>query len=174
GPGRGRGGAAAVSTDRRTGTVLTVAGDLDTVTRAVAEFFTAHGWTVHERGPGRLEVGTGSLRRTLLLGAFAGSRFRLSALLELRELSDAVEVRHRWGAGAGRALGGASGRARAARRHLETSAALERHLAADGRPVRSRPLSRWPCLLPPAPSPTWTRLRSIDHTSELRSHFDLV
>ncbi len=129
-----------MSTDRRTGTVLTVAGDLDTVTRAVAEFFTAHGWTVHERGPGRLEVGTGSLRRTLLLGAFAGSRFRLSALLELRELPDAVEVRHRWGAGAGRALGGASGRARAARRHLETSAALERHLAADGRPVRSRPL----------------------------------
>ena len=122
------------------GTVLTVSGDVRTVAARVTEFFTAHGWTVHERGPGRFEVETGSLRRTLLLGTFAGSRFRLSAPLELRELSDAVEVHYRWGTGAGRALGGASGRARAARRHLETSAALERHLGADGRPVRSRPL----------------------------------
>ena len=129
-----------MSADPPGGTVLTVGGDVRTVSGLVTEFFAAHGWTVHERGPGRLEVETGSRRRTVLLGAFAGSRFHLSAPLELRELPRAVEVRYRWGAGAGRALGGASGRARAARRHLETSAALERHLGADGRPVCSRPL----------------------------------
>lgn len=121
------------------GTVLTVDGDLRTVGRLVAKFFTDQGWTVHERGPGRLEIETGSLRRTLLLGALAGSRFRLTARIELRELPGAVEVHYRWGAGAGRVLGGAVGRARATRRHRETSAALAQHLGADGRAVRSRP-----------------------------------
>lgn len=129
-----------MSVDLPGGTVLTVSGDVRTVAGLVTQFFTAQGWTVHERGPGRFEVETGSLRRTLLLGAFAGSRFRLTAPLELRELPGAVEVHYRWGTGAGRALGGASGRARAARRHLETSTALERHLGADGRAVRSRSL----------------------------------
>ncbi|ATG50979.1 hypothetical protein CFK38_05100 [Brachybacterium vulturis] len=109
---------------------LTVAGDLPAVRALVAEFFTDRGWTVHERGPGRLEVETGSLRRTVLLGAFAGSRFHLTAALELREVPGAVEVHHRWGSGAGRALGGAVGRARAARRHREVAAALERQLGA--------------------------------------------
>ncbi|MDN5822527.1 MAG: hypothetical protein L0H74_03355 [Brachybacterium sp.] len=126
--------------------MLTVAGELRTVGGLVAQFFTEHGWTVHERGPGRLEVETGSLRRTVLLGAFAGSRFRLTALLELRALPsdgggpETVEVRYRWGAGAGRALGGSVGRIRAARRHRETSIALGRHLGADGRTVHTRPL----------------------------------
>src|SRR5699024_10441348 len=82
-------------------TVLTVGGDVRTVSGLVTEFFAAHGWTVHERGPGRLEVETGSRRRTVLLGAFAGSRFHLSAPLGLRELPRAVDVRYRWGARAG-------------------------------------------------------------------------
>ncbi|WP_394216483.1 hypothetical protein [Brachybacterium vulturis] len=112
------------------GRVLIIAGDLPAVRGLIAEFFTDRGWTVHERGPGRLDVETGSLRRTVLLGAFAGSRFHLTASLTLREVPGAVEVHHRWGPGAGRALGGAMGRARAAHRHREASAALERHLGA--------------------------------------------
>ena len=122
------------------GTVLTVDGDLPAVGGLVMSFFTAQGWTVHQRGPDRLEVEIGSRRRTLLLGSFAGSRFHLTAPLELRQLPGAVEVHYRWGAGAGRALGGAVGRARAARRHLETSAALAQHRGAAGRTVRTRAL----------------------------------
>ncbi|MGO1408134.1 MAG: hypothetical protein ACTHV2_07040 [Brachybacterium sp.] len=130
-----------MTTDLPDGTVLTVDGDLRTVGGLVATFFTARGWSVHERGPGLLEVETGSRRRTVLLGSFAGSRFHLTAPIELRELPSTVEVHYRWGAGAGRALGGAVGRARAARRHREASAALAEHLGADGRAVQSRPLA---------------------------------
>lgn len=125
------------------GTVLTVAGDLHTVRGLVAQFFTDRGWQVHERGPGELSVETGSLRRTVFLGAFAGRRFHLRSQIELREVrggaQGAVEVHYLWGAGAGRALGGSVGRARASRRHLETALALEQQLRAGGRSVQARP-----------------------------------
>lgn len=120
------------------GVVLTVAGGRQAVRALLEEFFTARGWRVHEHGPGRLEVETGSRRRTTFLGAFAGRHFHLSSPIELHEVPGAVEVRYLLGAGAGRALGGASGRARAARTHVETAAALEQHLGADGRAVQAR------------------------------------
>ncbi|ASK65460.1 hypothetical protein CFK39_06010 [Brachybacterium avium] len=131
------------------GTALTVVGGRRTIDPLVARFFAERGWSAHERGSGRFIVETGSLRRTVLLGAFAGSRFRLTALIELLEplqpprgadAPETVEVRYRWGAGAGRALGGSIGRARAARRHRETSLALERYLGAAGHSVHARPL----------------------------------
>lgn len=125
---------------RPDGVVLVVGGAPPAVRESVAQFLVGRGWRVHERAPGRLEVETGSVRRSVLLGAFAGRRFHLASALELREVPGAVELRWRWGARAGRALGGAAGRARAARVHGETADALAQHLRAQGRPVRIRPL----------------------------------
>lgn len=122
------------------GAEITVSGDPGGVRALVAGFFTARGWSVLERDRERLEVETGSVWRSVLLGAFAGSRFRLSATITLRQVPGGIAVRCVWGAGAGAALGGSVGRSRATRAHRETVAALVEHLGADGRAVRSRPL----------------------------------
>lgn len=122
------------------GVVLTVRGDRRSVRAVVAQFFVGRGWSAHERGPERIEVERGSRRRSVLLGAFAGRRFHLSAPIELREGPGTTEIRYLWGESAGRALGGTSGRARAARVHLETATALEQQFAADGRLVDARRL----------------------------------
>lgn len=122
------------------GAEITVAGDLCTVRALVEAFFTERGWSVHERDRERFTIETGSVRRSVLMGAFAGSRFRLSATISLREVPGEVGVRYVWGADAGAHLGGIVGRSRSARAHLATAAALIEHLGADGRAVRSRPL----------------------------------
>lgn len=120
------------------GVVLTVRADQRAARILLEEFFTGRGWSAHERGPGRIAYETGSRRRTVLLGAFAGSAFHLTASLELREGPGVTEIRYLWGESAGRALGGLRGRARAARTHGEMAAALEKQLEADGSLVRVR------------------------------------
>lgn len=122
------------------GVVLTVRGDLRSVRAAVDRFFLSRGWSAHERGPVRIDFERGSRRRSVFLGAFAGRRFHLTAPIELREGPGVTEIRYLWGESAGRALGGASGRARASRVHLETVTALEQQLGADGRLVETRRL----------------------------------
>ena len=122
------------------GVVLSVGGALPAVRALVGRFFVERGWQVRERGPALLVAETGSRRRTVLLGALAGRRFHLTAPLELHEVPGGVEVRYRWGAGAGRALGGSLGRARATRSHERTAAALAEALGADGRGVQVRRL----------------------------------
>ena len=111
---------------------LSVRGDHETVRTLLEEFFTARGWRVHEASPGRLDVETGSLGRTLLLGALAGRRFHVRGRLELAEDAGGVRIRYRWGATVGRALGGAVGWSRAARLHAETADALIERLRAEG------------------------------------------
>lgn len=91
-------------------------------------FFHDRGWARRERGEGRVDYERGSRRRTILLGALAGEAFFLTAPMELRERESTTEVRYRWGAGAGAALGGSLGRRRAARAHQQTADALEAHL----------------------------------------------
>lgn len=113
-----------LSADRGGGVRLIVRGDLEETRALLAEFFTAQGWRVHETTPARLDVETGSLRRTVLLGALAGSRFHLRARLELAEVPGGTRIRHLWGATVGRALGGVAGWARASRRHAETAELL--------------------------------------------------
>lgn len=120
------------------GVVLTVRAEPEAAEALLEEFFTGRGWSVAERGPGRVSYEIGSRRRTVFLGALAGSAFHLTAPLELREGPGVTEIRYLWGDSAGRALGGLRGRARAARTHGETAAALERKLEADGRLVRVR------------------------------------
>lgn len=120
------------------GVVLTVRAEPSAVQALLEEFFTGRGWSAREHGPGRLVFEIGSRRRTVFLGALAGSAFHLTAAIELRESPGATEIRYLWGESAGRALGGLRGRARAARTHLETAAALEQQLEADGRLVRAR------------------------------------
>ena len=120
------------------GVVLTVRAEPDAAEALLEEFFTGRGWSLAERGPGRVSYEIGSRRRTVFLGALAGSAFHLTAPLELREGPGVTEIRYLWGDSAGRALGGLRGRARAARTHGETAAALERKLEADGRLVRVR------------------------------------
>lgn len=122
------------------GVALMVRGDLRSVRTALDQFFLSRGWSVHERGPGRIDVERGSRRRSVFLGAFAGAKFHLSAPIELREGPGVTEIRYLWGESAGRALGGASGRARAARVHLETAGALEQQFGSDGRLVEARRL----------------------------------
>ena len=121
-----------LSADRGGGVRLLVRGDLEETRALLAEFFTAQGWRVHETTPARLDVETGSLRRTVLLGALAGRRFHLRARLELAEVPGGTRVRYRWGATVGRTLGGAVGWARAGRRHAETAEVLVERLRADG------------------------------------------
>ena len=120
------------------GVVLTVRAEPEAAEALLEEFFTGRGWSVAERGPGRVSYEIGSRRRTVFLGALAGSAFHLTAPLELREGPGVTEIRYLWGDSAGRALGGLRGRARAARTHGETAAALDRKLEADGRLVRVR------------------------------------
>lgn len=120
------------------GVVLTVRAEPEAAEALLEEFFTGRGWSVAVRGPGRVSYEIGSRRRTVFLGALAGSAFHLTAPLELREGPGVTEIRYLWGDSAGRALGGLRGRARAARTHGETAAALERKLEADGRLVRVR------------------------------------
>ena len=120
------------------GVVLTVRAEPEAAEALLEEFFTGRGWSVAERGSGRVSYEIGSRRRTVLLGALAGSAFHLTAPLELREGPGVTEIRYLWGDSAWRALGGLRGRARAARTHGETAAALERKLEADGRLVRVR------------------------------------
>lgn len=121
-----------LSADRGAGMRLEVSGDPEAARALLAEFFTARGWRVRETGPHRLDIETGSLRRTLLLGALAGRRFHLRARLELAAIHGGTRIRYRWGATVGRTLGGAVGWARAGRRHAETAEELVRHLRADG------------------------------------------
>lgn len=120
------------------GAVLTVRGDQRSVRSELEEFFRSRGWSVEAEGPGRIDIARGSRRRSVLFGAFAGRNFHLSAPIELREGAGVTEIRYLWGESAGRALGGTTGRARAARVHRETATALERRFAADGRLVGTR------------------------------------
>jgi hypothetical protein len=121
-----------LSADRAGGVLLTVRGDRAATGALLAEFFEHQGWRVQETSPARLDVETGSLGRTALLGAFAGRRFHLRARLELSEAPGGTRIRYRWGASVGRALGGAVGWARAGRLHAETAEALVARLRADG------------------------------------------
>lgn len=114
------------------GMLYAVRGDLASTGALLAEFFASRGWRVAQDVPSRLDVETGSIGRTLLLGAFAGRRFHLRARLELAETPGGTRIRYRWGASVGRALGGAVGWAHAGRRHLETAEALAERLRADG------------------------------------------
>lgn len=118
--------------------VLVVRGHRDAARAAVEEFFVGRGWRPRERDVGRIDYERGSRRRTVLLGALAGPRFFLTAQIELREADAATEVRYRWGVDAGLALGGTLGRRRADRVHEQTAAALEQHLQASGRLLRTR------------------------------------
>lgn len=136
--GVGRSMSGGMGTHQGSGVVLTVRAEPDAAEALLEEFFTGRGWSVAERGPGRVSYEIGSRRRTVFLGALAGSAFHLTAPLELREGPGVTEIRYLWGDSAGRALGGLRGRARAARTHGETAAALERKLEADGRLVRVR------------------------------------
>lgn len=136
--GVGRSMSGGAGTHPGSGVVLTVRAEPDAAEALLEEFFTGRGWSVAERGPGRVSYEIGSRRRTVFLGALAGSAFHLTAPLELREGPGVTEIRYLWGDSAGRALGGLRGRARAARTHGETAAALERKLEADGRLVRVR------------------------------------
>ncbi|MGO1227449.1 hypothetical protein ACT3SQ_03790 [Brachybacterium sp. AOP42-C2-15] len=120
------------------GAALTVRGDVRSARTALDQFFLGRGWSAQERSPGRIDYERGSRRRSVLLGAFAGRKFHLTAPIELREGPGVTEIRYVWGESAGRALGGASGRARASRVHLETLTALEQQLGADGRLVQVR------------------------------------
>lgn len=120
------------------GVVLTVRADLPAVQAALEQFFTDRGWSPRERASGRIDYEIGSRRRTVFLGAFAGRKFHLTAPIELREGPGVIEIGYLWGESAGRALGGSTGRARAARTHLETATALEQQLEADGRLVQVR------------------------------------
>lgn len=121
----------------RTGRVeLSVRADPGTVRTLLEEFFTARGWRVAEQAgapdPGLLEVETGSLRRTVLLGALAGRGAHLRARLELAEEPGGTRVVVRRSERAGRALGGLVGAARARRLHTETAEALTAHLREQG------------------------------------------
>lgn len=136
--GVGRSMSGGAGTHPGSGVVLTVRAEPEAAEALLEEFFTGRGWSVAERGPGRVSYEIGSRRRTVFLGALAGSAFHLTAPLELREGPGVTEIRYLWGDSAGRALGGLRGRARAARTHGETAAALERKLEADGRLVRVR------------------------------------
>ena len=136
--GVGRSMSGGMGTHPGSGVVLTVRAEPDAAEALLEEFFTGRGWSVAERGPGRVSYEIGSRRRTVFLGALAGSAFHLTAPLELREGPGVTEIRYLWGDSAGRGLGGLRGRARAARTHGETAAALERKLEADGRLVRVR------------------------------------
>lgn len=136
--GVGRSMSGGMGTHPGSGVVLTVRAEPEAAEALLEEFFTGRGWSVAERGPGRVSYEIGSRRRTVFLGALAGSAFHLTAPLELREGPGVTEIRYLWGDSAGRALGGLRGRARAARTHGETAAALERKLEADGRLVRVR------------------------------------
>lgn len=136
--GVGRSMSGGMRTHPGSGVVLTVRAEPEAAEALLEEFFTGRGWSVAERGPGRVSYEIGSRRRTVFLGALAGSAFHLTAPLELREGPGVTEIRYLWGDSAGRALGGLRGRARAARTHGETAAALERKLEADGRLVRVR------------------------------------
>lgn len=122
------------------GAVLTVRGDQCLVRNALDQFFLSRGWSVQERGPGRIDVERGSRRRSVFFGAFAGRRFHLTAPIELRQGPGVTEIHYRWGDAAGRTLGGVSGRARASRVHLEMVADLEQQFGADGRLVEVRRL----------------------------------
>lgn len=121
-----------MSAERGGGMRYAVRGDLTATGALLAEFFAGRGWRVEQDVPSRLEVETGSIGRTLLLGAFAGRRFHLRARLELTETPGGTRIRYRWGASVGHALGGAVGSARAGRRHVETAEALAERLRADG------------------------------------------
>ena len=136
--GVGRSMSGGMGTHPGSGVVLTVRAEPDAAEALLEEFFTGRGWSVAERGPGRVSYEIGSRRRTVFLGALAGSAFHLAAPLELREGPGVTEIRYLWGDSAGRALGGLRGRARAARTYGETAGALERKLEADGRLVRVR------------------------------------
>jgi hypothetical protein len=118
--------------------VLVMRGDRDAARATVEEFFAGRGWRARERGPDRIDYEQGSRRRTILLGALAGQQFFLTAQIELRETGGTTDVHYRWGVGAGLALGGTLGRRRADRVHEQTAAALEQHLEATGRLLRTR------------------------------------
>lgn len=129
------------------GVELVVRGDSARARALLEEFFVGRGWRPRERGEGRVDYERGSRRRTLLLGGLAGSRFHLTARLEVPAGERAAgttgdegttTIHYRWGADDGRTLGGTLGRARAIRIHTETAAALEEHLAAGGHLVRVR------------------------------------
>ena len=87
------------------GVVLTVRAEPEAAEALLEEFFTGRGWSVAERGPGRVSYEIGSRRRTVFLGALAGSAFHLTAPLELREGPGVTEIRYLWGDSAGRPAG---------------------------------------------------------------------
>lgn len=118
--------------------VFVVRGDQAAVRTILEDFFVGRGWTARVRADGRLEYERGSRRRTILLGALAGRRFFLTAQIEIREGARTTDIRYRWGADVGAALGGTLGRVRAAREHEQTAAALEKQLADAGRLVQVR------------------------------------
>lgn len=101
-------------------------------------FFCDRGWSRRERGGDRIDYERGSRRRTILLGALAGRAFFLTAQIEIRARGRTTEIRYRWGAEAGAALGGRLGRDRAARAHRQTADALTAHLEGLGHLVQVR------------------------------------
>ena len=128
-----------LSVDGGEGMRLLVRGDLEATRALLREFFTSQGWRVRETSPVRLDVETGSLRRSVLLGAFAGSRLHLRARLELSEVPGGTRIRHLWNANLGLTLGGIYGRSRARERHAETAERLAERLRTEGLLLEAAP-----------------------------------
>ena len=120
------------------GVVLVVTGGPERTQQLLDAFFLGRGWGRRERGAGRVDYERGSRRRTILLGALAGRAFFLTAQIEIRARGRTTEIRYRWGAEAGAALGGRLGRDRAARAHRQTADALTAHLEVLGHLVQVR------------------------------------
>ncbi|MGP9681563.1 hypothetical protein [Brachybacterium sp. AOP3-A1-3] len=131
------GAAAGGASARTTATVLVVNCGPDAAREVLDAFFRDRGWGRRERGEGRIDYERGSRRRTILLGALAGKALFLTAQIEIRAGGRTTEIRYRWGAAAGAALGGSLGRARAERAHQQTVIALEAHLEHLGMLVRA-------------------------------------
>lgn len=125
-------------TRRSSSVVYHVRGGAEDAGTQVEEFFTSRGWARRVRADGTITYVRGSRRRTILLGALAGKRFFLTAVIEVRGREHAAEIHYRWSGGAGQALGGTIGRNRAHRVHEQTAAELETQLERTGRLLRAR------------------------------------
>lgn len=122
----------------RTEVLMVLRGDEQAARADVAAFFDPRGWVPRVRNDGSIAYEYGSRGRTVLLGAMAGRKFFLTAIIETRQDAHTTDVVYRWGPSEGLALGGTLGRRRADRIHQETAEALEHHLKATGRLLRTR------------------------------------